>query len=150
MLPTIHYYFSHHRNQYGQVTSGEYWIGLNRLDDTKGMTTANSYRPTTSPISCFPVTMVTITAGHAWSDGSIWDFSLWKEGEPNNMHKVELCTVAHITTPYSKPVTMTWNDRYCHVAHDYICQVPAGNTKTTTMIELRDDRSKSLIYHLIG
>ncbi|XP_035678932.1 uncharacterized protein LOC118417473 [Branchiostoma floridae] len=57
-----------------------------------------------------------------WEDGSVYDidtdFGNWSLNEPNNMGGQEHC--AHFTKRHS------WNDRRCHRAHSYICQIQPG------------------------
>lgn len=78
--------------------------------------------------------MVTMFVGHVWSDGTNWDFSAWKQGEPNDVRNAELCTIAEIASLYGNPATMVWNDKYCEVAHNYICQVPTGTNTNENII----------------
>ncbi|XP_067930633.1 macrophage mannose receptor 1-like [Watersipora subatra] len=90
-------------NQFGQVQKSDYWIGLNRLDKS---------------------------IGYQWSDGSNVDMTPWAYGEPNDHQQLESCVVAS-TAAYGKPVKLTFNDKYCHTANDYVCQLPAGTIAAT-------------------
>uniref|UniRef100_A0A8C6TA81 C-type lectin domain-containing protein n=1 Tax=Neogobius melanostomus TaxID=47308 RepID=A0A8C6TA81_9GOBI len=49
-----------------------------------------------------------------WSDGSVWDYSNWGQGEPNNAGGNE-----HVIEIYWGEVF--WNDRPENMARDYIC-----------------------------
>ncbi|KAH9498738.1 chromatin-modulating protein mrc1 [Bulinus truncatus] len=64
-------------------------------------------------------------AGFAWLDGTGFIYNHWAAGEPNNYLFGEDCVA------WSLPAN-TWNDNYCYIANNFICQVGRGAVVPTT------------------
>ena len=57
-----------------------------------------------------------------WTDGSVWNYTNWFPGEPNNFNGVEHCVIGLIGG---------WTDFQCAVRFPFICkklsESPVGN-----------------------
>ncbi|KAK7933322.1 hypothetical protein WMY93_004218 [Mugilogobius chulae] len=62
-----------------------------------------------------------------WSDGSVWDFTNWHSGQPDNAGNNEHCIEIHVyyfmnlltLFPLTEP--KLWNDRHCTYTNVYMC-----------------------------
>lgn len=58
---------------------------------------------------------------YQWSDGSNWDFTYWRQGEPSNNGGVEECITTF--TNYPTPFKGTFNDANCNNVYPYVCKI---------------------------
>ncbi|RUS72270.1 hypothetical protein EGW08_019971, partial [Elysia chlorotica] len=63
-------------------------------------------------------------AGYEWLDGFPLKYTHWASGEPNDYMSREDCV--QWLLPGNE-----WNDNYCYVAQNFICQIPRGAVVTT-------------------
>ncbi|CAG5122281.1 unnamed protein product, partial [Candidula unifasciata] len=63
-------------------------------------------------------------SSYTWLDNSPYLFNNWMRGEPNNQGNREDCV------EWALPRN-SWNDDYCYVSRNWICQVPRGSVITT-------------------
>ena len=53
----------------------------------------------------------------AWYDGTAWDYTLWRSGEPNNAGGTEDFVARYSSGP--------WNDVPLHWKFAFVCQAPS-------------------------
>ncbi|XP_075780848.1 C-type lectin BfL-2-like [Pelodiscus sinensis] len=52
-----------------------------------------------------------------WTDGSVYCYNAWNDGEPNNSGSREYCVEMWTSTGYKK-----WNDVFCDMKRPYLCK----------------------------
>ncbi|KAK7933320.1 hypothetical protein WMY93_004216 [Mugilogobius chulae] len=67
-----------------------------------------------------------------WSDGSVWGFTSWNSGEPNNHNGYENC----IETNAGKP--RMWNDVPCAFRYIFVCAKDLQNAPGAVSLTLQD------------
>ncbi|KAG9489730.1 hypothetical protein GDO78_005592 [Eleutherodactylus coqui] len=52
-----------------------------------------------------------------WSDGSMYSYRPWGNGEPNNLQNAEYCVELRIASKFRQ-----WNDKPCETENHFVCK----------------------------